>query len=214
MNIDSFRRLARRLGLKIVQVYRRPHVTDFLPPKQLSGVEFRLLTREELAKYAVDEANQLPTEFVQSALAKGDVSIGAIRHGALLGYTWWTNHPGCEEGGRIIVKIAPTENYGYKGFVRPEYRGQGIYDALVFACGQTFIDMGRTHTTYVVGMANFANLKVQKKVGVKPVGIAGYARIFGHYLTFRTPGTRAIGFRFSSFPHSKDGSPPSGKPSS
>jgi GNAT superfamily N-acetyltransferase len=198
VKIDSFRRLARRLGLKVVQVYRRPHVTDFQPPDHLSDLKFRLLAREELAEYAEDEANRLPAGFVQSSLAKGDVCIGAMRRGVLLGYTWWTNHPGCEEGGRILITIAPTDNYGYKGFVRPEHRGQGIYDALVFACGQTFIDMGKTHTTYVVGMANSANLKVQKKVGVKPVGIAGYARIFGHYLTFRTPGARAIGFGFSS----------------
>lgn len=184
VNLDSFRELTRRLGLKIVQVYRRPHITCFLPPGQLSGVEFRLLTREEIDKYAADEAKQLPAGFVQSALAKGDVCIGAMRLGVLLGYTWWTNHSEGEEGGRIIVTMAPTDNYGYKGFVHPEYRGQGVYDALVFACGQTFIDMGRTHTTYVVGMGNFANLKVQKKVGVKPVEVAGYARVFGHYLTF------------------------------
>ncbi len=57
MKIDSFRRLARRLGLKIVQVYRRPHVADFQPPEHLSDVEFRLVAREELAEYAADEAN-------------------------------------------------------------------------------------------------------------------------------------------------------------
>ncbi len=205
MKIDSFRRLVRRLGWKVVQVYRRSHVTDFRPPEHLSEDEFRLLTREKPAEYAGDETNQLPAGFVQSSLTKGDLCIGAMKHGVLLRYTWWTNVPWCEEGGRILITIASTDNYGSKGYVRPEHRGQGIYEALLFACGQTFIDMGKTHTTFAVGMANSADLKVQKNVGVKPVGIAGYARVFGLYLTVRTPGARAIGFRFSSLPYNKDG---------
>jgi len=201
-------RVLQRMGLHLHYVFRRAHVAAYRHPQELSGLEFRVLCADELIRWAQDPRYGLTPGIIEHGLARGEVCVGALENGALLGYTWWSSTP-IRDQGDVWVSFAAGDNLGYHGFVLPDHRGRGIYEPLVMSCGETFMRKGVLHAVYYVAIHNVANLRVQDKVGIPRAGIAGYCRVFGRPLTFRSPGARRTGFRFISAARLKPTSPPS-----
>lgn len=202
----AFRVLQRSMGLHLHYVFRRAHVVVHRPPQELSGLEFRVLCVDELIRWAQEPRYGMVPGFVDHALARGDVCVGALENGALLGYTWWSSAPTRDQGD-VWVTFAAGDNFGYHGFVLPEHRGRGIYEPLVMSCGESFMRNGIFHTVWFVAVHNVASLRVQDKVGIPRAGIAGYCHAFGRPLTFRSPGARRTGFRFMSAARLRQSSP-------
>jgi len=95
----------------------------------------------------------LTREFVEKALARGDVACGAMHRDRLVSYMWRTSTIAPHENG-LWVRTRPPYHYGYKGFTHPEYRGQHINTAVSFASDAYFLERGFTHMVGFVDLRN------------------------------------------------------------
>jgi len=188
--------IAARLGIQCYAVRIRP-LTTIPPPHDLPpDMQVELLDRETLIRAARDEALELSNEFIERALARGDVACGAIHGGRLIAYLWRTSAVTPHRDG-LWVRVTPPYHYGYKGFTHPQYRGQHINSAISFASDAYFLERGFTHLAGFVDPRNTASLATGARKGLAVVGYAGYAMWFGRCFPFRTRQVAKIGFEFT-----------------
>ena len=150
---------------------------------------------EELMKASTDPELQLGSDFVQAALARGDMAVGAFDGPVLVAYVWWTqtSAPHTDD---IWVRVDPPYCYAYKAFARPNYRGNRLGPAVVVFSDAEILKQGFTHRVGFVATTNLKSLAARKHMSAKLTGYAGYLNWFGHFILFRTKMVRDIGFEF------------------
>jgi hypothetical protein len=176
-------------------VFRKAHISGYRPAALLAGIDFRILDADELREWARDDRFGMTPQFVDDAVKRGDTCVGAVEAGKLLGYNWWSTVP-TRHTDDVWVTFSPTDNYGYKGFVLPEHRGRGLYPEIAQSCGGLFLSRGIRHSVYFVSINNRSNLRVQEKLQISRAGVAGYTRVLGNVVPFRSAGARRCGFAF------------------
>src|SRR5687768_13161565 len=188
-------RLERSLGLWVYCVNVRPlkaqHDTT-APP--LPGVTFRKLTERELLEAAEDPVLDLDLDpqFIREATKRGDLAWGAFEHDRLVGYTWRASSQAPFADG-VWVRVPAPFQYGYKSYTLPSHRGLGIYPATGRVADQQSLELGYPAMLHLVDISNIASLRAANQLGSMTAGYAGYLKLFGRRLTFRSPGARVIG---------------------
>jgi len=192
--------LEKAVDLHLFLVNRSPHASAFyVPPEIAEQFEFRVLTTEEVRRFAQDPSLQMTPEFVESSLARRDYCFGVLQNGRLVAYDWrGVNQPVPLNRDLAVHYAHPGQVYGYAMYTQAEYRGLRLQRYSVGRAEARLLAEGHTHTIGYVALQNFASIRNLSRIrGQAFVGLAGYLRIRGRYLTFRTPGASRYGFRIA-----------------
>jgi hypothetical protein len=187
-------RLERSCGLWVYCVNVRPLKAQPNTARPLPELTFRKLTATELLEAAEDPDLDLDLDpqFIREATARGDLAWGAFEHDRLVGYTWRASSQAPFADG-VWVRVPTPFQYGYKSYTLPSHRGLGIYPATGRVADQESLELGYPAMLHLVDIANIASLRAANQLGSRTAGYAGYLKLFGRRLTFRSPGARAIG---------------------
>jgi hypothetical protein len=192
--------LEKALDLHVLLVNRSPHRAAFTAPADIaSKFEFRALTPDEVRRFAKDPSLQMPPDFVESSLARGDYCFGVLQKGRLAAYDWRGIRQPVPLNADLDVHYAhPGQVYGYAMYTRAEYRGLRLQLYNVCSAEPRLRAEGHTHTIGYVAVQNFASIRNLSRIpDQKFIGIVGYLRLWGRYVTFQTPGARRYGFKIA-----------------
>jgi GNAT superfamily N-acetyltransferase len=161
---------------------------------QQDDLEIRIASREELHLAALQMPQQLPEEFVDAAVERGDLCAAAFDRGILVGFMW-VSFSGAPLIDELWAEVQPPFTYGYKSFVLPEYRGRRVLARMADARDQASLDRGCDYNVAYIETHNFASYRSAQYAGTRHFGFVGYLRLFGRYFPFRTAGARQTTFR-------------------
>jgi hypothetical protein len=180
-----------RLSVYCVNVRALKKRNDTAP---CSGVTFRKLDASELLAAARNPELDLDLdpEFIRTATARGDLAWGVFEHGKLVGYTWRASSRAPFTDG-LWVRVPRSLQYGYKSYTEPSYRGRGLYPAVGRVADEQSLELGYPAMLHLVDISNIASLRAASQLGSRTSGYAGYMKLFGRCVTFRTPGARSLG---------------------
>jgi GNAT superfamily N-acetyltransferase len=185
-------RLQLWLGIHIFRVNLRVlprHLVELVPPE---GIRLCPLRLEDLLQASADPELGLEPDFIRTALANGDLVVGAFEGDRVVGFLWRSiiAVPFYED---LWIRTGPGHHFAYKSFVRPSHRGMGIHIALARLADKHSVEKGCTGEVGYVNIANVASLGAAKSLGRRRIGYAGYLMLFGRSVSFRTPAVRDLG---------------------
>jgi hypothetical protein len=183
-----------RHHLFLVKVYVRDLHTERKPDSP-PGFSARFATREELMTAAQNPGLQLEPESIDRALGRGDLCVAAFHGDDLVAYLWRSTTQ-APHNDRIWVETRKPYRYGYKSLTLEAYRGQHIPEWLAPTGSDVFTEQGYTWSIGFVETRNFSSRRSEARRGSIAIGHAGYLRLFGKIIPFRTPAVRRAGFRF------------------
>ena len=155
----------------------------------------RLANRQELIQATKEIPDYLTQEFVESAMARGDICAAVFSDSKIIAFNW-ASFTTTKVNDHLWVEFGTSHRYGYNAYTRPEYRGRRIMRSVMRFLDSECLKRGYTHTIVYVETHNYASLANLARLGNRCVGYAGYFRLFGKYFLFRSPGSKARSFRF------------------
>ena len=162
-----------------------------------NGFTARFVNKDELLKWCEDPSLDLSTEFVETAVARGNVCTGMFYGERLVAYMWRSTSLTPHVPG-VCVETQKPYRYGYKVLTLEEYRGRHIPEYLAPLANRYYIERGYTFSIGFVETHNFSSRRSELRRGSYSAGYAGYISVFNMRVTFRTRGVRETGFRFVS----------------
>jgi ribosomal protein S18 acetylase RimI-like enzyme len=188
--------LRRRLGVHFYYVLVRPLQAGWCMGTPPSGLDYRVLEEQDLLDYCGDAELDLRQPAVRAALAAGDVCVGALDRGALVGYVWYSFRSAAHVDG-VRVQVGPRLRYAYKVHVHPRHRGRGIARELLARGAELCPRRGRELGLSFVAPDNAASLRAFAAAGWRRAGYAGYVKWRGRFRAFASAGAARAGAGFS-----------------
>jgi len=189
-----FNLLGRFLKVYFFRITSRPLREQHYQP---SGIRLRQVDETELLPYCGDPEMQLPAGHVRAAFARGDLCAAAFDGSRLAGYEWFA-HGRAPHVDSVWVEFAADARYGYKQFVRPQYRGRRIAAGLSTLVDDWHRRRDFTRALSMIDLGNGASWRSEARMGARTAGYAGYFLWFGRCITFRSRGARKLKFRLYS----------------
>jgi hypothetical protein len=152
------------------------------------------LTEETLRKFSVDPKNELPSAFLDDALAKGDECYGFVAGDELAAYGWYSTKPTDYDLPGIRLHFGERDVYMYKGFTAHAHRGQRLHAVGMTRALEAYRRRGYTRLVSMVEWNNFASLKSCYRMGYRDFGNIAIAGAGGRYLLHHDSGCRARRF--------------------
>jgi len=188
-------RLGKHAGLRVFRIFSRrlrERVDAAAQP-----TDCRLLKEREAMALCADPTLDLVPSKVQAAYARGDLCVGAFKHGVFAGYCWFALSPLPQMDGAWL-EFPDHVVYTYKSYVRPAFRGRGIAAAMYRFADALFLKQGRTHAVLCVESHHGSSIAAALRAGFADAGYAGYVggvrlrpwrsrAAAGHGLRFFTP---------------------------
>lgn len=179
----------------LAHVTTRPlfEVPRLVPP---DDIEVRYPTREELHAAAENDEMLLDKARLDESLDRGDLCTAAFDGDRMVGYAWnaFRTAPHIDD---IWIEFREPFRYGYKSFVLPEYRGRRISNGMAPHTDADSIKRGYTRAISFVDTHNYKSIRSScRHPGRTFEGVAGYFRLFGKVIPFRSPAVKRLGFRF------------------
>ncbi len=189
------KRLLAFLGIHLNVVRATPILENPNYPAELKHIILRELSEQDLLEATQNPELELSREFVEAAAKRGDIAFGAFDDSELVAMVWRALTTAPHRDG-ISVRVNRPYNYVYKSFTRPSHRGQQLNPTLILYSDLRFLELGYTHRAGFIDTCNLASLATGKYMGSRFLGYAGYVVWFGHFISFRTPAVKKIGFEF------------------
>ena len=186
--------VAKRGRLHVLRVFRRElgrPAHRAAPP----GLELRVLSQAELLAHCRDPGLDLREAMIHGMLRRGDLCLGALDGGTLLGYVWFAYQSAPHVDG-IWVKVPPRAVYRFKSFVRPSSRGMGIAAALYAVADGAVVRPGLDSVVSCVAVQNLASIAATLKSGSRPLGTLAYWQAGRWFVAFHSRSVRRLGLRF------------------
>ena len=164
-------------------------------PHYLKGnnrYSYMFLTPDMLFKFAKNQDYDLPEEFLQQALKKGDECYAILDGDTLASYGWYSNKP-TNISDAIRFHFDNRYIYMYKGYTHKNYRGQRLHAIGMTLALKEYLSRGLKGIVSYVESTNFSSLKSVYRMGYQDVGKIYILKIFGKYLFHRTKGCREYG---------------------
>lgn len=156
----------------------------------------RVATRNDLVQAQPDwPKGALETEFIDAALARGDLCIAAFAGEKLLAMVW-RSFSVAPHSDLVDIHVEKPYWYTYKMMTLPQARGTGLGGLLTVVCDRLCQDSGCVGGVGFVETHNYSSLRANAKVGAKRVGYAGIVQVCGKAYPFRTSGVRPFTFQF------------------
>lgn len=151
-------RLEQHLGVHVWAIFERPAQAAFeLTPEQ-ARFEFRKLGEAECLAATADPELALERAITEAALARGDECFGVFDQGRLIAYLWRSSDTAPLFGDLWIKLQQPGLFYGYKSLVRPEYRGQRLFQAMRGRFDAEYLERGLSRSVGYVALRNLPSL--------------------------------------------------------
>ena len=160
------------------------------------ALRFGILTPAEIRHHVNSPRLDFRESFVNAALARGDVTIGAFKDDQLVGYSWRALRGPVPHSAGWEVIWNPGLVYRYKAFTLQEYRGLHINEALDKLVDRHLGEHGHPMGLSFVDITNLPSLRSLARKGRQRIGYAGHFEWRTQRFAFRTPGCRAVGFEF------------------
>ena len=185
----------RLLGIYVHVIRTATMIDNPQYPSTPPGITYRIIQAEELLRGSSDPELQMSRDFVQAAIARGDIAFGAFDGSVLVAYVWRSlaAAPHIEN---LWVRVNRPYCYAYKSFTRPDYRGLRIGPVVLLSSDVEMMKRGFTHRAAFVAITNSASLAAGKYTKSEPIGYAGYVNWCGRRFPFRTHAAKNIGFEF------------------
>lgn len=138
------------------------------------------LDPDDVRRHAGSEGLELPADFVEAALAKGDLCYGILDGERLVSYFWYARTATLVTD-ELVLRFDPAYRYAYKGYTLPEYRGQRLY---AHGCAHALAALaqgGSRGCVTLVDVNNFASMKSMTRTGYVPVGRFRAAKVAGRW---------------------------------
>lgn len=148
------------------------------------------LSEAMLQHYATDPRNEMPADFLEKALGKGDECYGIFDGERLISYGWYSRKPTGIEPEELSLHFDPAYVYMYKGFTHEDYRGQRLHAIGMNLALQHYLAEGSKGLVSYVESGNFDSLKSCYRLGYVDAGSIYLVRLFGRYRSFASSGCR------------------------
>jgi len=155
----------------------------------------KLIDERALRDFARDPANEMSSEFLDEAIARGDQCYGIVDRGRLAAYGWYAfgSTPIGIPGAMLCYRRGYV--YMYKGFTHGDYRGQRLHAIGMTRALRHYRSRGYAGIVSYVESSNFDSLKSCFRMGYVVFGTVIIVRAFGRYRSFATPGCKKYDFR-------------------
>jgi len=193
--LRAMRRVEKRLGFRLFVIHTRRLDPNTREEETPTGCSARLLTVDELIKFALDPALDLDSDAVAGAYARGDVCFGYLEQDTLVAYTWKSTVPTRAEDG-LWVRFGEGYSYGYKAFTLPSHRGRHLQEHLIHASEHWRMSHGSRYNIGYIDLLNLSSIAADRRYGNRAIGYAGYIKWFGLTFPFRSRGVKSSGFQF------------------
>jgi len=212
VNLDALRRDVKNAGIARVAldiVYRALNkATRFMALTMLSVTPetvdagflsgdtervHRFLSPPELAALSGDPLYQMPPDFLSQALAKGDRCYAILDGARLASYGWYSRVETLVTED-LALRFAPEWVYMYKGFTRPEYRGQRLHAIGMARAMMEYVNEGARGIVSFVEANNFSSLKSCYRMGYTKAGTIVALKVGPRHLIHVGRGCEPFGF--------------------
>ena len=146
------------------------------------------LAEDQLRQFSKDPANEIPADFLDEALAKGDECYGFVAGETLAAYGWYTRKPTRLELPGLALHFSDQYVYMYKGFTHPLHRGRRLHAIGMTRALESYLARGLKGLVSYVESNNFASLRSCFRMGYVQFGTVYVLRIFGLTLTHASAG--------------------------
>lgn len=153
----------------------------------------RFLSPPELDVLARDPPNQMTPDFVSQALAKGDRCYAILSGDVLASYGWYSRQE-TRVTQELTLCFSPEWVYMYKGFTRPEYRGQRLH---AIGMARAMMEYAKEECRGIVSFVeanNFSSLKSCYRMGYVKAGTILALKLGRRYLIHVGRGCEPFGF--------------------
>lgn len=164
------------------------------------GFDCGFLSEPQLRRYAQDPANELDSDFLDEALAKGDRCYAILSAGNMAAYCWYSLQPTRIHPPELQIQFDTRYVYMYKGLTRPEFRGRRLYLIGMNRALNCYLRSGRKGLVCYVESHNFDSLKACLRLGYRIFGSIHVLQLLGRYGIVGSPGCRRFGFRLQELP--------------
>ncbi len=138
---------------------------------------FRLLNAGEVARLAADRENELPVVFAERIQSGRDLCHAAFSGEHLAAYVWLAaqsieaeHNSGRNRRSGVAVSFPADTVFVYKAFTRPEFRGHGLYSALLERSLHVLEARGVSRLVTTAEWNNHAALHVCRRLGFESLG--------------------------------------------
>lgn len=176
-----------------------------LPSEHQNKADFHTLSHGEVSMFARNADLDLDPTIADRLHGDKDVCFAVMVAGELAGYYWLAfdsieaihNSAGTEETG--VAMSYPTDRvFGYNAFVRPEYRGHGLYAQLVLAAARWAHEQkGIRFLVSTVDWTNYAAMRSCQRLGRRSLGLIWRFGIRGKMFTVGPPAAGRHGIQLS-----------------
>jgi hypothetical protein len=152
----------------------------------------RFLSGSQVTAFAHDPVNEMPEDFVFRALAKGDRCYAILDGETLASYGWYARgETSVTED--LNLHFHPEWAYMYKGFTRPEYRGQRLHAIGMARAMMEHVREGSRGVVSFVEANNFSSLKSCYRMGYEKAGTIVALKLMGRYFIRVSRGCEPLG---------------------
>lgn len=170
------------------------------PPGYTGG----FLSEVQLRRFALDPRNEMDSDFLDEALAKGDRCYALLKDGHLAAYSWYSLQPTRIHPPQLVLEFDARHVYMYKGMTHPEHRGRRLYPIGINRALQWYQRCGKSGLVAYVESHNLDSLKSCLRLGYRIFGSIYLLRLLGRYLILNLPTCRRFGFRLRELPACPD----------
>lgn len=158
------------------------------------GFTGEFLSSETLQHISLDWRYDLPPEFVDDALGRGDACYGILDGQRVASYGWYTHVP-TKINDELWLHFDPAYVYRYKGLTLDRYRGRRFHAITMARTLAAWRARGYRGLVAYVEANNLSSLKSVYRLGYVTFGRVFILRILRRYFIFNSPGCKAFGFR-------------------
>ncbi len=160
-----------------------------------------LLTEKLIREFARDPEGDMPDNFLEEALSKGDECYGICDGTTLAAYGWYSLKPTRIDPPDLILHFSGEYVYMYKGFTHVRYRGQRLHAIGMTLALRHYLSKGFKGLVSYVESDNFDSRKSVLRMGYVEFGTIYVIRLFGFYLKWSSRGCDRFGLFVESKRH-------------
>lgn len=189
----AFRALNRVVPFKVLKgLYLEEVEPKFLEAP--GGYHGRILSDDELRRFAADPDNELSASFLDAAKERGDRCYAILHGDTLAAYGWYARSATPIGLGGLTLRFRRDYVYMYKGFTHEAHRGKRLHALGMAKAMRYFQEHGCRGLVSYVESTNFASLKSCYRMGYETFGAIYLAKVGGAYYAVSSPGCARFEF--------------------
>jgi hypothetical protein len=166
-------------------------------PAVVPGYDTRVVGLDELLPY-VDQVPDLSREFLETALARGDIGTANFHGGALVGFSF-SSCTRVRVTSQLDALIPEGFRYGYKSWTHADHRRANLSRMRGYVRRQTLRSAHEQRSISYIETHNYPSLLHgyrHPRLRSLRMGLSGWITVFGRQVPFNSRRARWVGFEF------------------